>query len=110
MKLAQGEYVALERIENVYATTPLVSQVFIYGDSLQSYLLAVVVPDRPQLAALLTTIGGAAVSAEDEPTLERAVQDPKINALFMKELNKQAHSQNLKGYVKTSSILLVQPV
>ncbi|KAM4576446.1 long-chain-fatty-acid--CoA ligase 1 isoform 1-T1 [Odontesthes bonariensis] len=45
-KLSQGEYVAPERIENVYVRSVPVFQVFVDGDSLQSYVLGIVVPDR----------------------------------------------------------------
>lgn len=33
-KLAQGEYIAPEKIENIYVTSPYADEVFIYGDTL----------------------------------------------------------------------------
>merc|ERR1711976_901954 len=49
-KLAQGEYVAAEKIENAYSKSPLIEQIFIYGNSLQSSLVAVIVPDPDVIA------------------------------------------------------------
>ncbi|XP_005168406.1 long-chain-fatty-acid--CoA ligase 1a isoform X2 [Danio rerio] len=44
-KLAQGEYIAPEKIENIYIRSDPVAQVFVHGDSLQACLVGVVVPD-----------------------------------------------------------------
>ena len=34
-KLSQGEYIAPEKIENIYVRSPYVAQVFVYGESLK---------------------------------------------------------------------------
>ncbi|KAJ6710631.1 LONG CHAIN ACYL-COA SYNTHETASE 1 [Salix koriyanagi] len=43
IKLSQGEYIALEYLENVYNNTPIVEDIWIYGDTGKSTLVAVVV-------------------------------------------------------------------
>ncbi|CPW04656.1 Probable fatty-acid-coa ligase FadD [Mycobacteroides abscessus] len=44
LKLAQGEFVAVSKLEAAYTGSPLVRQIFVYGNSERSFLLAVVVP------------------------------------------------------------------
>ncbi|ALR13634.1 oxidoreductase [Mycobacteroides saopaulense] len=44
LKLAQGEFIAVSKLEAAYTSSPLVRQIFVYGNSERSFLLAVVVP------------------------------------------------------------------
>ncbi|HTY34592.1 carboxylic acid reductase [Mycobacterium sp.] len=50
LKLAQGEFVTLAKLEAEFGNSPLVRQIYIYGNSAQAYLLAVVVPTEEALA------------------------------------------------------------
>ena len=56
-KLSQGEYVAPEKIENVYIKSKYVALVFVCGDSMRDYNVAVVVPDREGLLDLAGELG-----------------------------------------------------
>lgn len=48
-KLAQGEYIAAEKLELLFIKSPLIKQIFVYGDSLQSFLVCIIVPDEDEI-------------------------------------------------------------
>ncbi|NWV60548.1 ACSL5 ligase, partial [Malurus elegans] len=79
-KLAQGEYIAPEKIENVYIRSGPVAQVFVHGESLRSFLIGIVVPDAemlPEFAAKLGVKG----SFEDlckNPAVKKAILDDMV--------------------------------
>ncbi|WP_274028897.1 carboxylic acid reductase [Streptomyces sp. MMBL 11-1] len=50
LKLSQGEFVAVSRLETVLLGSPLVQHLYLYGNSERAYLLAVVVPTPAALA------------------------------------------------------------
>jgi fatty acid CoA ligase FadD9 len=70
LKLAQGEFVTLAKLEAEFGNSPLIRQIYIYGNSAQPYLLAVVVPTED---ALTTHSAGALKSriAESLQTVAR---------------------------------------
>ena len=51
LKLAQGEFVTLAKLEAAFGNSPLVRQIYVYGNSAHPYLLAVVVPTEEALAS-----------------------------------------------------------
>jgi long-chain acyl-CoA synthetase len=107
MKLAQGEYVALEKIENLYSSNPVVAQIFVHGDSLQSYLLAVIIPDPVQLAVAASKILGKPTTAGDLRGLAEACKDERLSRHVLETLNNEAKRHGLKGYVPATSPLFM---
>ncbi|KAI9468176.1 medium-chain fatty acid-CoA ligase faa2 [Coemansia sp. RSA 989] len=56
-KLAQGEFITPEKIENTLMNHFIVNQAFVYGDSLQSSLVAIIVPDESLFPMFLQNKG-----------------------------------------------------
>jgi fatty acid CoA ligase FadD9 len=50
LKLSQGEFVTVSKLEAVFGHSALVRQIYVYGNSARSYLLAVVVPTEDALS------------------------------------------------------------
>ncbi|KAI8344489.1 hypothetical protein BC941DRAFT_408769 [Chlamydoabsidia padenii] len=94
-KLAQGEYIAPEKIENVLMNDPMVMQAFVYGDSLQSSLVAVIVPD-PE-----TFLGWA--KGDDMIGL---CGQPKVVDALLDHIKKVAQQGGLKGFEIPKAIFL----
>ncbi|MDG5485789.1 carboxylic acid reductase [Mycolicibacterium gadium] len=78
LKLSQGEFVTASKLEAVFETSPLVRQIYIYGNSARSYLLAVIVPtpealsqhDTSELRALIGESLADVAKAEDLQSFE----------------------------------------
>ncbi|KAF0693243.1 Aste57867_15767 [Aphanomyces stellatus] len=92
-KLAQGEYVAAEKIENIYAKSPFVAQIFLYGDSFQSCLVAVVVPDPDVVVSW-----AANNNIPDGSNLAKMVARPDLKAAILKSMADVAKEAKLNGF------------
>ncbi|WP_067674966.1 carboxylic acid reductase [Nocardia miyunensis] len=68
LKLSQGEFVTVSTLEAAYGGHPLVRQIFVYGNSARSFLLAVIVPTADALSA----VGGDVTAVK--PLLSDALQ------------------------------------
>ena len=90
-KLQQGEYIAPEKIENIYVRSKYVAQVFVYGNSYKSHLIAIVVPEQTVLFEWAKENG----LEEDMASL---CKNEDLKKLILKDLNQQGKVGGLKGF------------
>ncbi|KAK9837730.1 hypothetical protein WJX74_003888 [Apatococcus lobatus] len=90
-KLAQGEYVAAEKLESLFRTCRLIDAIWVYGNSYETCLVAVV---RPEKAALQEW----AESENIEGELSAICEHPKVGEHLVEELERAGKQQQLQGY------------
>ena len=74
LKLSQGEFVTVSKLEAVFEDSPVVRQIYVYGNSARSYLLAVVVPS------------------------DEALSQPDVKSLVSESLQEVAKAAGLQSY------------
>ena len=99
-KLAQGEYVAAEKIETVYIKHELIAQAFIYGDSLQAVLVAIIVPDEETLVPWATRNGHSG------KTYKELCKDETVKKSVVKMLGDYGKANDLKGFEIVKNIYM----
>ncbi|KAF8955234.1 Long chain acyl-CoA synthetase 7 peroxisomal [Entomortierella lignicola] len=98
-KLAQGEYIAPEKIENVMvARCNLVQQIYIHGDSLESTLVTVVIPEPETFLPFANGIAGTKVAIGDVEGISKLCKDPKVITGVCQELEKAGKAGALRGF------------
>ncbi|XP_007051189.2 PREDICTED: long chain acyl-CoA synthetase 1 isoform X1 [Theobroma cacao] len=99
IKLSQGEYVALEYLENVYGTTPIVDDVWVYGNSFKSMLVAVVVlhEDNAKKWANLNGHTGS---------LSELCSVNQLQSYVLSELKSTAEKNKMRGFEFIKGVIL----
>ncbi|WJX21015.1 Long chain acyl-CoA synthetase 6, peroxisomal [Trifolium repens] len=100
-KLAQGEYIAPEKIENVYVKCNFVAQCFIYGDSFNSSLVSVVSVDPDVMKAWAASQG---IMYND---LTQLCNDPRAKAAVLAEMDAVGREAQLRGFEFAKAVTLV---
>lgn len=90
-KLSQGEYVAVETVENAYMQCPLITSIWVYGNSFESVLVAVAVPERKPLEEW------ASNNNEEAGDFKSLCNNPRARKYIMDELNKTAKKFKVKN-------------
>lgn len=99
LKLAQGEYISPERIENVYlGSTPLIAMAYVHGDPKESTLVAVFGIDPETFAPYASKILKTTLSPTDRTALKAAANEPKVKKAFLKLLDDIARKHKFNSY------------
>ena len=93
-KLQQGEYISPEKVENIFSGCKYVEQIFIYGDSLQNYLIAIIYPQSHNVIEFLKK-KYKNVSKEN---YKNYFDDQELKTEIIKELDKFGRKSDLKGF------------
>ncbi|XP_064595483.1 long-chain-fatty-acid--CoA ligase 5-like [Liolophura sinensis] len=99
MKLSQGEYISPERIESVYTRCPFVGQIYVHGNSLKAYPVAIVVPDPEE-------IGSWAERQAIEASLEDLCLKKVVKETILSDMLSQGCSGGLLSYEQVRNIYL----
>lgn len=90
-KLSQGEYVAVENLENVYGHVSEIDSIWIYGNSFESFLVSVINPNKQAVERW----------AEENSVpgdFSSLCENPKVKEFILGELTKAAKVNKLKGF------------
>jgi long-chain acyl-CoA synthetase len=106
-KLAQGEYVAAEKIENVYlAKSSLLNQIFVHGNSHETFLVAIVGVNPDSYAPFVSKVLRKPFTTGDMRALEKTLHDPTVKAAFLRALNKSVGPKMLQGFERVKNACL----
>nr|UBK24467.1 LACS4 [Paeonia ostii]WMY82091.1 LACS4 [Paeonia sp.] len=90
-KLSQGEYVAVENLENIYGLVSAIDSIWIYGNSFESFLIGVVNPNKQALEHWAEENG---ITGDFDSLCE----NPKAKEYIIGELSKLGKEKKLKGF------------
>ncbi|EFA85454.1 fatty acyl-CoA synthetase [Heterostelium album PN500] len=99
-KLSQGEYVAVEKIENVLHKSEWIAQICVYGDSKKSVLVAIIHPhqDKAEEWAHSKGISGG---------FKEICANKDFNEMILKDINNVGRASKLFGFEVPKQIHII---
>ncbi|KAI9894809.1 MAG: hypothetical protein M1814_000028 [Vezdaea aestivalis] len=111
LKLAQGEYISPERIENVYLSScSWAATAYVHGDSVQTFLVAIFGVSPDIFAPWASKILGKQIKATDIVAIKAAAANEKVRAAALKELDRASKKSKFNSWEKVRALeLMVDP-
>jgi long-chain acyl-CoA synthetase len=100
IKLSQGEYISPEKLEGLYSKSLLIAQIFVYGNSYEADLIAIIVPDRDQ------AMKWAKAMKMDGQSFEDVCKDERFKMVIAEDLLKISKENKLSRWEFPKNICL----
>ncbi|KAJ5112404.1 Long-chain-fatty-acid--CoA ligase 1 [Penicillium argentinense] len=100
VKTLNGEYIALEKLESVYRSCPVVQNICVYAAEDQDKPVAIIVPVEAALKKVANENG------IDGDTLESLVHNEKLQRLVLQQLQGSGRAGGLKGIEIINGVVL----
>ncbi|KAI6895283.1 acetyl-CoA synthetase-like protein [Hortaea werneckii] len=100
VKMAHGEYIALEKLESIYRSCPVVGNICVHADQSKNKPVAIVVPNEPALKKI------AGENGVDGSGLEDLCHNKKMNQAVLKEMQNSGKKGGLAGMEIIEGVVL----
>lgn len=112
VKTLNGEYIALEKLESIYRSSPYVQNICCYADQNHAKPIGIIVPNKASLKQLgieekIVPLDASNDSYSDLDELYELTQNKKIASVIHKSLVSTARSQGLVGIELIAGIIMV---
>uniref|UniRef100_A0A1I7TU95 long-chain-fatty-acid--CoA ligase n=1 Tax=Caenorhabditis tropicalis TaxID=1561998 RepID=A0A1I7TU95_9PELO len=90
-KLCQGDFVSPIQIESIYANSPLITQIYVTGNTERSFLVGIVVLDLPKFKEMPEV-----KAFEGKEEIEKIMERKEVKEAVIADLNKYAKANGLQ--------------
>lgn len=107
VKTLNGEYIALEKLESVYRSNPVVLNLCAYADQSKVKPIVIILPNENNLKSFLVDEKVYSQNDLESKELAHLCGDKKVIAAVHKSLLQNAKSQGLKGIELIQNVVLL---
>ena len=111
LKLAQGEYIAPEKIEGILLSAcKYLAMGFVHGDSDQRYPVALFGIQPDFFAAFASKILGRTIAESDIESIKQAMTDAKVISAIQRDIDRAGKKSKLAGFERPKALkLYIEP-
>jgi long-chain acyl-CoA synthetase len=100
-KLAQGEYVSPEKVENIYVKFPYIEESFLHGNPLKRFCVGIIGVNKEELKKF-----AAASGIDTNVPVEELIKSKELRKAMVKDMRKRGDKNKLHSFEQAKNIEL----